>query len=119
MDKTLRKEPITDAFRYKVVSDYLSQGGSFKEAARRNDISDGTLQRWISIFAHSSEFETELTEKGNDMDTEEKKKLEKRIKELEKALVYSNLRADAYCKMIDVAEEVLNISIRKKSGTKQ
>lgn len=119
MDKTLRNEPITDAFRYKVVSDYLSQGGSFKEAARRNDISDGTLQRWISIFAHSSEFETELTEKGNDMDTEEKKKLEKRIKELEKALEYSNLRADAYSKMIDVAEDVLNISIRKKSGTKQ
>ena len=56
MDKTLRNEPITDAFRYKVVSDYLSQGGSFKEAARRNDISDGTLQRWISIFAPSSEF---------------------------------------------------------------
>ncbi len=51
--------------------------------------------------------------------TEEKKKLEKRIKELEKALEYSNLRADAYNKMIDVAEEVLNISIRKKSGTKQ
>ena len=98
---------------------YLSQGGSFKEAARRNDISDGTLQRWIRIFAPSSEFETELTEKGNDMDTEEKKKLEKRIKELEKALEYSNLRADAYSKMIDVAEEVLNISIRKKSGTKQ
>ncbi|MFA6367973.1 MAG: transposase [Bacteroidales bacterium] len=119
MDKTLRNEPITDAFRYKVVSDYLSQGGSFKEAARRNDISDGTLQRWIRIFAPSSEFETELTEKGNDMDTEEKKKLEKRIKELEKALEYSNLRADAYSKMIDVAEEVLNISIRKKSGTKQ
>ena len=119
MDKKVKKEPLSDAFRYKVVSDYLLQGGSWNEAAYRNNVSKSTLQRWISIFAPSSEFETELTEGEKDMDTEGKKKLEKRIKELEKALEYSNLRADAYNKMIDVAEEVLNISIRKKSGTKQ
>ena len=119
MDKNVKKEPITDAFRYKVVSDYLSKGGSFKESARRNDISESTLQRWISIFAPSSEFETELIEGEEYMDKEEKKKLEKRIKDLEKALEYSNLRADAYKKAIDIAEDKFNITLLKKSGTKQ
>ena len=119
MDKNVKKEPITDAFRYKVVSDYLSKGGSFKESARRNDISESTLQRWISIFAPLSEFKLELPEDETDMEALEKKKLEKRIKELEKALEYSNLRARAYNTMIDVAEDMFKISIRKKPGTKQ
>ncbi len=41
-------------------------------------------------------------------------KLKQRIKELEKALEYSELKATAYSTMIDVAEEELKISIRKK-----
>ena len=53
------------------------------------------------------------------MEALEKKKLEKRIKELEKALEYSNLRARAYNTMIDVAEDMFKIPIRKKPGTKQ
>lgn len=53
------------------------------------------------------------------MEETEKKKLEKRIKELEKALEYSNLRADAYKKVIDIAEDTFDIQILKKSGTKQ
>jgi transposase-like protein len=86
MDKNLRKEPITDAFRYKVVSDYLYKGGSYKEVATRNGITEPTLYRWIRIFAATSEPIVELTQEAKDMEDIEKKKLEKRIKELEKAL---------------------------------
>ena len=45
--------------------------------------------------------------------------LKEKIKQLEKALVNSELRANAYDTMIDVAEKELKISIRKKSTTKQ
>lgn len=40
-------------------------------------------------------------------------------KRLQDALDMANLRAMAYEKMINVAEQKLNISIRKKAGTKQ
>lgn len=43
----------------------------------------------------------------------------KRVKELEKALIESELRATALDTMIEVAESELKISIRKKSSTKQ
>lgn len=45
--------------------------------------------------------------------------LKKRIEELEKALVQSELRATALETMIEVAEKELKINIKKKSYTKQ
>ena len=45
--------------------------------------------------------------------------LKEKIAQLEKALLNSELRATAYETMIEVAEKELNISIKKKSITKQ
>ena len=45
--------------------------------------------------------------------------LEKRIKELERQLEDEQIRSFGYSKMIDIAEDQLNISIRKKPDTKQ
>jgi transposase len=44
--------------------------------------------------------------------------MQEKIKELEKALVNSELRATAYETMIEIAEKELKINIRKKSNTK-
>ena len=49
----------------------------------------------------------------------EKQALEKRIKELEKKLDSSMMHVKALNTFIDIAEDQLKISIRKKSGTKQ
>ena len=43
--------------------------------------------------------------------------LQKKIAALEKQLQWEKLRADALDTMIDVAEQKLNINIRKKSGS--
>jgi len=45
--------------------------------------------------------------------------MQAKIKELEKALINSELRATAYETMIEIAEKELKINIRKKSNTKQ
>jgi hypothetical protein len=50
--------------------------------------------------------------------TERPEDLQKRIKELEKALETANLRAEGYELMIDIAEKELNIPIRKKFDAK-
>ena len=47
------------------------------------------------------------------------KELKERLRQAEKRAEMEELRAKAYSKMIDVAEETFNIPIRKKSGTKQ
>lgn len=45
--------------------------------------------------------------------------MQAKIKELEKALVNSELRVTALDTMIEIAERDLKINIRKKSNTKQ
>ncbi len=50
---------------------------------------------------------------------EQLKELERRNRELQKELEYQKLRADALDKLIEVGERELNISIRKKSGSKR
>jgi|GEM_PF-2280215 len=44
---------------------------------------------------------------------------ERKMKELEKELKWQTLRADTLDKFIDISEEMLNITIRKKPGSKQ
>ena len=46
------------------------------------------------------------------------KELERKNRELQKELEYQKLRADALDKLIEVGERELNITIRKKSGSK-
>jgi septal ring factor EnvC (AmiA/AmiB activator) len=44
--------------------------------------------------------------------------LQKRIKQLEHQLLDSQLKEEAYRRMIDIAEKELKVSIRKKPNTK-
>ena len=54
-----------------------------------------------------------------DSKSEEIKLLREEVMELEKRLYSEKMRADFYDTMIDVAEEMFNIEIRKKAGTGQ
>ena len=54
-----------------------------------------------------------------DNQAEEIKALREEVLELKKKLHSETMRADFYDTMIDVAEEMFNIEIRKKAGTGQ
>ena len=56
------------------------------------------------------------TAMGNMKELSEK---DRRIKELEEELNREKLRADLWQKMVEIAEEQLNLDIRKKYGAKQ
>lgn len=52
-------------------------------------------------------------------DAQKIKELEQQLKEKDKQLKWQTLRADTLDKMIDISEEMLDIKIRKKPGSKQ
>ena len=52
-------------------------------------------------------------------ESEETKALRREVMELKKQLYNETMRADFYDTMIDVAEEIFNIEIRKKNVTGQ
>jgi hypothetical protein len=60
-----------------------------------------------------------MKNKPTDSQSEEIKALRKEVLELKKQLYDETMRADFYDTMIDVAEEMFGIEIRKKAGTGQ
>ena len=86
---------------------------------------EATFFSWLA--SHISEAQSlslqENTVTPSDMANKSKddqiRELKERLRQAEKRAEMEELRAKAYSKMIDVAEETFNIPIRKKSGTKQ
>ena len=79
-----------------------------------------TVHKIIRKFAAENDKSALLMGKHTtDSLTEENKALRKEVLELKKRLYDETMRADFYDTMIDVAEEMFGIEIRKKAGTGQ
>ena len=114
----------SDEFKFKVVQEYLNSDLSQKELNEKYSIGGrNSISKWMLKFGlrEKSEFHRpkRATMPKGKVKTSEERALEAKIKELEKALEYEKLRSLALDTMIDVAEQNLKISIRKKPGAKQ
>ena len=118
-----RYEP---AERVEIVREFLTGKFTARQIMDKYMInSQATLFSWLA--AHISEAQSlslqDNTVNPSDMANKSKddqiRELKERLRQAEKRAEMEELRAKAYSKMIDVAEETFNIPIRKKSGTKQ
>ena len=114
------------AERVEIVREFLTGKFTARQIMDKYMInSQATLFSWLA--AHISEAQSLSLQANtvNDSDMANKskddqiKELKERLRQAEKRAEMEELRAKAYSKMIDVAEETFNIPIRKKSGTKQ
>ena len=107
----------SESLKREVVREIHLGNLSKTEARNKYDIRGHTaVLKWIRKF----EEEGSLSKiRMMDYKKENKDGLIKRIKELERQLEDEKIRAEGYSKMIDIAEDQLKISIRKKSTTKQ
>lgn len=106
----------SESLKREVVREVKSGLISKAEAKRKYGIRGcGCIIKWIR------KFEGKLPDNRKVMDYKKSDKdaLIKRIKELERQLEDEQIRSFGLSKMIDIAEDQLNISIRKKSVTKQ
>ena len=104
------------AFRRWLVFEIETQKMTAKEASENFNISLRVIYHWREKYSN------ELVIPLQDMTIEEKQELEllqKQLKEAEKQLAEASMKNIALNMLIDVAEEKLKISIRKKSGAKQ
>lgn len=114
----------TDEFKFQVIQEYLNTDITHEELKKKHSIKGNScIPNWKRKFG-TSQVTEELINLQRTMSKEEEKtprerKLEAKVKELEKALEQERLRTLALNTMINVAERDLKISIRKKSGTKQ
>jgi transposase len=106
----------SDSFKKEVVREVKAGLLSKAEARRKYDIpGTSTIIGWIR------KFDGKTTDYRRTMDYRKSDKvaLIKRIKELERKLEDEQIRSEGLSKMIDIAEEQLKITIRKKSSTKR
>jgi transposase len=116
----------SEEFIKKVLQVIATEGIYPTEVCRRFDITrESTVRNWIKKY-NPNILPLQRTRNPIILSDNHKKdesidniQLKNRIKELEKALEYSELKAVAYSEMIDIAEKELKISIRKKLNTKQ
>lgn len=117
----LRK--FSDEFKKTVVRNYYESGLSKKLITDKWELSGITqLNNWLKRFPVDEKLvilRQETIKQMEKAQNESPEALSKRIKELESELAYQKLRARAFEKMIEIAEEEEGISILKKGGAKQ
>jgi transposase len=112
-----------EAFKWRVVQEVLSGKFSKEEARRVYGISGNcTILYWMRKFSGEDDYRAggDTLQTLTAMSQSKKEKaLEERIKKLKQDLKREQLRADLWQKMVEVAEQELEIDIRKKFGAKQ
>ncbi len=105
-----------DSLKREIVWEVQSGLLSKAEAIRKYNIrGSSSIIGWIRKFdGKSSDYHRSMDYKQSD-----KEALIKRIKELERKLEDEQIRSEGLSRMIDIAEDQLKVSIRKKSTTKQ
>lgn len=125
----MRKKPTkyTHEERLALLCEYHESGMSkYRFAKEKGFSSPIMLSVWIkkyeseekSLVLPSEQSEEDMSQQSKVQLREDNEHLRKRIKELEKALEVSHLETKARDMLIDKAEELFDIPIRKKSGVK-
>ena len=115
---SLQQEEYSVSFKRWISREIESGKISVKEAMERFNINrdTSTIYNWINEYGLGKELSLATM---TPQEKQDRLLLEKRIKELEKALDMAKLKNIAIETMIDIAEEQFNIPIRKKAGLKQ
>jgi transposase len=102
----------------KIVEELLSGTVTLSQLRKRYNIGgQGTVMRWVKEYQNEGQnLLSSGMEKSQDKSSDGN--TERTFQELEAELKLAKLKIIALETMIDVAEEQLNIEIRKKSGTK-
>ena len=121
LKKHKRRKYLSQEEKLEVVKLYLLEGRKQAELAKMYDIDPATVSDILRKFAAEND-KSALFMKKKDATTsesEEIRALRKENMELRRRLHEETMRADFYDTMVDVAEEMFGIEIRKKAGTGQ
>ena len=113
----------SEEFKWKIVQEVISGKFSKEEARKVYGIkSNCAILYWMRQFSGNDDYRSGGKFLSNQFEMAKSKKekaLEKRIKQLEDNLKREQLRADLWQKVVETAEEELNLDIVKKFGAKQ
>ncbi len=123
---------FTEEQQHQMIQEYLSTGNSRRAIWKKYTGSrkeNGIMRDWMIKYGYDDKntqrnttFAENISEMKKETSSEKlspnTKALEDKIKRLEKELEEAQIKAVAYSTLIDIAEDELNIPIRKKLNTK-
>ncbi len=95
-----------------IITEYLSGSLSYRQLGKKHGINNKTIHHWVMKHEGRSPIKKKVEDSSDPL-------ISKDIKELQEQLRKARLENKLLNAIIDIAEEQLNIDIRKKSGTKQ
>ena len=104
----------TEIEKEAIIAEYLTGTSSYKKLGSKYQIDFRMIHSWVIKYQGKS-----LKPSKSKKKAEEKEVLPKDVKQLQEALRMANLHNKLLNNIIDIAEEQLQIDIRKKSGTKR
>ncbi len=105
--------------REEVLRLYAETDCSYGEIAEELGIQWRTVEYIVRNFASELPTVPVMRKKKQDTTEEDIAALRAEVTRLRKELRHEKMRADALDTMVDLAEEIFNIPVRKKSGAKQ
>jgi len=117
--KEVHPRHFSDEFKLSVVEEAISGTFSKSSICKKYSLTPAVLYSWIHIFAPEHKLKDIAMGKKSLSENEEILALKRALQQKELELKREKMRADFYETMVDVAEEMFNIDIRKKAGTKQ
>ena len=119
-EKKINYNDYEVSFRRWLISQIDSEKMTMQEAQERFHLNPNEYKKIIKRWQGRYSDELHLSLQAmNSKDRADNKKLEKRIKELEKQLEHAQMKNVALNTMIDIAEQEYKLEVRKKSGPKQ
>jgi len=116
---------LSDSKRMSIIQEYLDGANKSFLCRKYNLSKPQIISIWLRTFGiedtRSSNIPTTMNKSVNNPSNEsdELKQLRRELKQARLNLKRETMRADLYETMVDVAEEMFNIPIRKKAGTNQ
>lgn len=120
----MKKNDMTfSSSQIELLREFYSSNLSVRKFAQNKGIAHSTFRRWILIFESSNPEIAQCMRKENSSKVSDESAaitaLRLENERLRSELKREKMRSHAYDTMIDVAEEMFNLPIRKKAGTKQ
>lgn len=100
----------------KVISDYLSGVGTYRELQSKYGIDFRLIHQWVQAFKGSN---TERTKPFIQQNVNLNEDLPKEVKQLQEELRQAKLYNKLLEALVDIGKEKYGIDLRKKNGTKQ
>ena len=117
-----KNKGVDDAKRLRILSEHLS-GASKYSLAKKYGLSESSINGWLRTFgiegAGSPLPEVFMKKKAKGNKSVEVLALEQENKRLRLSLAQAEMATKAYSTMIDLAEEVYQIEVRKNFDTEQ